>query len=519
MLIYVYALSFIISLIGLVGWFYTKENEQQSKLLSTLFLGGFVVYLFTLAYANVAIEQKLWVLFRDLILLGFTAPFLSFFKKSKLIFFGLVAMFSAFISLNHWDTLVHSFEKEAVKITSDIEKEVDSANLDVNGELLVEVSNGSQIKDLNRIIDKYNLVSDLAFPQIANKNETDLDDYYVVNIPEEFETKREIIKQELLNSGLVDWVEENEVINVTPIKSIINKKSKPNYGLNDPGLGNVWGFDKMQINDLYELINTKKLKPKKKALVIILDTGVDADHEDLSGNFKSIRSKYNTDGHGHGTHCAGIAAAVSNNKKGIASFAPDNGFYEVSSIQVLSSNGSGTQQTIIKGIIEAADSKADVLSLSLGGRSTDSKQRSYKKAVDYARLKGCIVVVAAGNSNENAKFYAPANTIGVITVSAVDEVLNKAVFSNTISDLEMGIAAPGVNIYSTIPNNGYDAWNGTSMATPYVAGLLGLMRSLNPDLTTEEAYNILYKTGIETGSTAETGKFIQPEKAVSKLLK
>jgi thermitase len=185
----------------------------------------------------------------------------------------------------------------------------------------------------------------------------------------------------------------------------------------------------------------------------------------------------------------------------------------------LSGNGSGTQQGIIKGIIEAADNGGDILSLSLGGPSSDRKQRAYKKAVDYAREKGCIVVVAAGNSNMNAKDYAPANTPGVITVSAIDEALNRAVFSNTVQDVAMGIGAPGVNVYSSIPNNGYDSWNGTSMATPYVAGLLGLMKSINPDLTTEEAYKILKETGIDTGDTDKTGKFIQPFNAVSKVLK
>ncbi|MGB1121522.1 MAG: S8 family serine peptidase, partial [Saprospiraceae bacterium] len=68
-------------------------------------------------------------------------------------------------------------------------------------------------------------------------------------------------------------------------------------------------------------------------------------------------------------------------------------------------------------------------------------------------------------------------------------------------------------------NNGYDAWNGTSMATPYVAGLLGLMKSINPDLTTEEAYEVLKSTGIDSGSTELTGKFIQPQKALESILK
>jgi thermitase len=521
MLTYIYAISFIVSLSGLIGWFYAQENPKLSRTLSSLFLGGFLTYLFSLAFADAAFDQKLWVLFRDLVVLGLTSQFFSFFKKNKAVFFGLLTVLYGFIGVKYFSVLTHSFDVKttAENIESTVEKTISSIGLDKDGELLVEVKDGKQITDLQSIIKKYNLEYSVAFPQIADADKTDLDDYYLINIPTEFESKREEIEQAFMDSGLSDWVEENEVLSVKPMRSKTTKIARPNYGINDPGLDNVWAFQKMEMAKLYQLIQSKKLVPKKKALVVILDTGVDADHEDIKDNYKRIRAKYGTDGHGHGTHCAGIAAAVSNNNKGIASFAPNNGFYDVSSIQVLSSNGSGTEQGIIKGIIEAADNGGDILSLSLGGPSSDRKQRAYQKAVDYARLKGCIVVVAAGNSNMNARDYAPANTPGVITVSAVDEALNRAVFSNTVQDVTMGIAAAGVNIYSATPNNGYAAWNGTSMATPYVAGLLGLMKSLNPDLTTEQAYKILKETGIDTGSTDLTGKFIQPLNAISAVLK
>ena len=81
----------------------------------------------------------------------------------------------------------------------------------------------------------------------------------------------------------------------------------------------------------------------------------------------------------------------------------------------------------------------------------------------------------------------------------------------------MGIAAPGVNIYSTIPGNGYASYNGTSMATPYVAGVLGMMKAMDPSLDTKKAYALLKKTGIKTKDTKKTGMLIQPE-AVLKAL-
>jgi len=201
----------------------------------------------------------------------------------------------------------------------------------------------------------------------------------------------------------------------------------------------------------------------------------------------------------------------------VASYSRDNRFTTITSVKVLSDQGFGTQQTIIDGIIKAADANADVISLSLGGPSNQSRQRAYDKAVKYANNKGAIVVVAAGNSNRNAKEYSPANSKGVIGVSAVDNELNRAEFSNFVQDIPFGVAAPGVGIYSTIPNNRYDTYNGTSMATPYVAGLLGLMKSINPDLTTEQAHKILTETGINTRNSNLTGKFIQPLAVVKRL--
>ena len=231
-----------------------------------------------------------------------------------------------------------------------------------------------------------------------------------------------------------------------------------------------------------------------------------------------MKSKHDNDPRGHGTHCAGIAAAVSNNGKGVASFSQNNEFVEVASIKVLNSMGMGTQKSIIDGIIEAADSGADVISMSLGGRSNQAKQTAYKKAVKYANQKGAIVVAAAGNSNRNAKEFSPVNAPGIIGVSAVDMELNRAVFSNYVQDIEMGIAAPGVDIYSTIPGNKYATYNGTSMATPYVAGLLGLMKSINPDLSTKKAHEILQSSGVKTKATKETGYFIQPAIAVKTMM-
>ncbi|MEO1654276.1 MAG: S8 family serine peptidase, partial [Bacteroidota bacterium] len=289
------------------------------------------------------------------------------------------------------------------------------------------------------------------------------------------------------------------------------------YGVNDPNVDQMWGFEKMNVDKYFRYLRKNKIKPKKKARIAILDTGVDGKHEDLQGNFVSTRPKYDIDKQTHGTHCAGIAAAVSNNGKGVASLSLDQKFVEVTSVKVLSDYGWGTQDDIIRGMIEAADGGADVISMSLGGPARGNARRAYEEAIKYANKSGAIVVVAAGNSNKNARDYIPASCKGVITVSALDNNLNRAKFSNWVSDMEMGIAAPGVDILSTVPGNKYTAYSGTSMATPYVAGLLGIMKSLDPEMDTKKAFNLLKENGFETKDTPKTGKMINPLKTVESI--
>ncbi|MFO0468999.1 MAG: S8 family peptidase, partial [Bacteroidota bacterium] len=113
----------------------------------------------------------------------------------------------------------------------------------------------------------------------------------------------------------------------------------------------------------------------------------------------------------------------------------------------------------------------------------------------------------------------PANVSGVIAVSAVDENLSKASFSNKVSDIKMAVAAPGVNILSTLPHNQYGMLSGTSMATPYVASLIAIMKSFQPTLSAKEAFFILSNTGLDTKNTLQTGRFIQPKRALENILK
>jgi thermitase len=513
-----YPIAFIIALVSLALWFYTQRNNMNSGFFTGLFYLAFGAWAVSFFLADASMSTKIPVVVRDLIMMAGVPILLQTFSKNKGVFLGflllLVGMYYGF----GWDIWAESLNEGN---TSEIENlHSEASQIDDTFELLVEVKNEKQSSDLQSIISKHMLTVETAF-NVKDGEFTDLDDYVAVNIPNQNIAQKNAIIADLQNSGLIDWIEENETIKIDdPVTNLrrmpaVNRK----FGVNDPELGKQWALQELNADKLYTYFRENKIKPAKKARIFILDTGVDAKHEDIAKRYRSVKKEYDKDVQGHGTHCAGIAAAITDNNKGIASLSPADGFTEITSVKVLSNFGGGTQRTIINGILEAADNGADVISMSLGGRSNDSKQRAYKQAVDYANKKGAIIVVAAGNSNANAKSYAPAGAPGVICVSAIDTTLNRANFSNYVQDVKMGIAAPGTLIHSTFPNNQYKAFNGTSMATPYVAGLIGLMKSLKPELTTKEAYNILKKSGKDTKARKETGQFIQPEAAIRMLLK
>ncbi|MGM0846658.1 MAG: S8 family peptidase [Bacillota bacterium] len=205
--------------------------------------------------------------------------------------------------------------------------------------------------------------------------------------------------------------------------------------------------------------------------IAILDSGVDYNHPDLAS--KTIRGYdfvdndyYPMDLNGHGTHVAGTAAAITNNSRGVAGMAPNT---KILAVRVLDANGSGSLNDIADGIRYAADQGAEVINLSLG---CDCNTTTLENAVNYAWNKGSVVIAAAGNDGVSTTFE-PASYSNVIAVGAVDSRDRRASFSNYGSWVD--VTAPGVDIASTVPNNGYSYMSGTSMAAPHVAGLAGLL--------------------------------------------
>ncbi|MFQ5969916.1 MAG: S8 family serine peptidase [Nitrososphaerales archaeon] len=209
------------------------------------------------------------------------------------------------------------------------------------------------------------------------------------------------------------------------------------------------------------------------AIIAIVDTGVQCNHEDLERcmqgkDFVNNDKKANDD-HGHGTHVAGTAAATINNAKGIAGMAQG----KILPVKVLNSKGSGTWSQVANGITFAANKGATVINLSLGGSSGST---ALQDAVNYALGKGSLVVAAAGNSGPCSDcIIYPAAYSGVIAVTCTDQTDKQCSFSS--SGPEADLAAPGYSILSTYIGNSYKQMSGTSMSTPHVSGVAALIKS------------------------------------------
>nr|WP_198162759.1 S8 family peptidase [Halobacillus mangrovi] len=207
--------------------------------------------------------------------------------------------------------------------------------------------------------------------------------------------------------------------------------------------------------------------------IAVIDTGVYYDHPDLIdktilGYDFAQNDNDPKDLNGHGTHVSGTVAAETNNATGVAGMAPET---KILAVRALGANGSGSLNDIADAIRYSADAGAEVINMSLG---CDCDSQTLEDAVNYAWNSGSVVVAAAGNDGVSTTFE-PASYENVIAVGAVDSNNDVAYFSNYGSWVD--VTAPGVDIVSTVLRGKYDSYSGTSMASPHVAGLAGLLAS------------------------------------------
>jgi serine protease len=282
---------------------------------------------------------------------------------------------------------------------------------------------------------------------------------------------------------------------------------------NDPNYGSQWHLSVVGAATAWNFFSAGS-----NIRIAIVDNAVDRNHQDLSANLwvnagETASNGIDDDGNGyiddingydvgdndnnpnplnsswdHGTHCAGIASARTNNSIGIAGMG-----FSCKLIAVKATTNSASSSSVTNGydgVIYAVNAGADVISMSWGGTSNSTTAQN---VISWASAQGCVLVAAAGNSNVNTQFY-PAAYTQCIAVAATNSNDTKASFSNFGSWVD--ISAPGNNIYSTLPSNGYGNMSGTSMACPLVAGLCGLMLSLNPALTPSDIRTCLSSSAV-----------------------
>jgi len=317
----------------------------------------------------------------------------------------------------------------------------------------------------------------------------------------------------------------------------------------DPLFNNQWGMKNVNVMDAWKIT-----KGSPDMIVAVIDTGVDYTHEDLLPNLwrntKEIANNgIDDDGNGyiddmigwdfvsndnkpydlaveplqllaggnpgHGTHCAGNVAARGDNGIGIAGVAPN---VKIMSLRFISDKGQGTTADAIKAIKYAVDNGAKVLSNSWGSEGEDPEDgqsnQALRDAIQYAQDKGTLFIAAAGNGHQGVGYSNdtdpkpsypatyPHETI--ISVAALDVNNNFGSFSNWGAKT-VHIGAPGVKVYSTVVGSEYTdmvidkygfkaSWDGTSMATPHVAGAAALYWSAHPEKTWRDVKNAILAT-------------------------
>jgi len=249
-------------------------------------------------------------------------------------------------------------------------------------------------------------------------------------------------------------------------------------------------------------------------IIAIIDTGIDEAHPDLAGKIVAGWDYVDNDSdphdlNGHGTHVAGIAAAMTNNGEGVAGM---DWSARIMPIRVLDDVGSGYSADVAEGIRWACNHGARVLNLSLGGPADET----LLGAVDDAYAAGCLVVAAMGNEGSATPKY-PAAYDHVLAVAATGPSDTRALYSNYGAHCD--VAAPGGTanhdpngIYSTMPTGdaymitefgfspNYDYVSGTSQATPYVSGLAALLWTLQPSLTPDQVQSTIQSTAMDLGA-------------------
>ncbi|MEK7813111.1 MAG: S8 family peptidase [Candidatus Desantisbacteria bacterium] len=311
----------------------------------------------------------------------------------------------------------------------------------------------------------------------------------VIQLPEE---ASERAKEAILRYASVVRVEDDLIVNASQKPEEIGggKPTKPDPPP-PPKETLPWGVDRIDAE--FAWINTTGVGVK----TAILDTGIDVDHPDLANNLAGGVNIINPkrlfdDDNGHGTHVAGIVAAV-DNEVGVIGTAKQASLYGV---KVLDRTGSGWMSDIIAGLEWCINNRMDIVNMSLGA---SSYSQVFQEAITAVYKAGIVQIAAAGNDGGPVSY--PAAYTEVVAVSATDNWDYIPSWSNFGPEIDL--CAPGVAVYSTYKGGGYKELSGTSMAAPHVTGVAALILENQPAYTPDQVLQVLTSTADNLGYSAE----------------
>jgi thermitase len=264
---------------------------------------------------------------------------------------------------------------------------------------------------------------------------------------------------------------------------------EPSFVPDDTYVPQAWHLGVLELFGAWDMTTGSPTAP-----IAILDSGVDPDHPDLAAKLVPGWNFYNnnadtSDVYGHGTKVAGAAAAMGNNGVGVVGPAYAN---PIMPIRVTNTDGWALDSAIINGLTWAADHGARVANISFAGVHQSS---AIQAAAQYFTSKGGLVVASAGNYGNDDGSPDNPYVVSVSATSSADTITSWSSFGSYVD-----VAAPGSGIYTTTDGGGYATASGTSFSAPITAGVIALILAANPDLTPQEAEQVLEGNADDLGA-------------------
>ncbi len=360
-----------------------------------------------------------------------------------------------------------------------------------------------------------------------------------------------LLENDLRTDSAVAWTEKSFYAGPRDLALPSDSKSKPalveDVNFNDPQAASVWAFNDASRNGVSVLKAYGELpnRASKSIIVAVVDTGVDYKHEDLAAvmwvnkgevagngidddnngyiddvhgintidrNADGSASANPMDTHSHGTHVSGTIGAKQNNGKGIAGIAAN---VQIMAIRTVPNSGDETDKNVVESYLYAAKNGAKLINCSFGKKLNEGGMVVSEAIKHVGETYGTLVIAAAGNDSwgpfrwfdidTNLRYPASFENEHLLVIAATASSGGLASFSN-VGVKNVDVAAPGQDVFSTTPNNGYQSMSGTSMAAPTTAGVAAQVLTYFPKLTALEIKDVLMKS--VTPVSAFAGKMV-----------